>query len=126
MKKTTKLLLTAIVGIMIMTVSCKKDPIAPSVTTNDTKEIKATSAIAGGDVTADGEADISARGVCYSRSDANPNILTSSHTTDGTSTGTYESNITGLLNNTTYYYRAYATNEIGTSYGIVKEFKTLL
>ena len=38
-------------------------------------------------------------------------------TTDGTGTGEFTSNITGLTAGTTYYVRAYATNAVGTSYG---------
>jgi len=45
-------------------------------------------------------------------------------TSDGTSIGSYTSTMSGLLPNTTYYVRAYATNKVGTSYGAVKEFKT--
>jgi phosphodiesterase/alkaline phosphatase D-like protein len=39
------------------------------------------------------------------------------HTTDGSGTGSFVSNLTGLTAGTTYYYRAYATNATGTVYG---------
>ena len=38
--------------------------------------------------------------------------------------GSFESNLTGLSGNTTYYVRAYATNEQGTGYGAAVQFKT--
>lgn len=41
----------------------------------------------------------------------------SGFTTDGTGSGPFTSNITGLTAGTTYYVRAYATNSAGTSYG---------
>ncbi|MBR5215147.1 MAG: formylglycine-generating enzyme family protein [Bacteroidales bacterium] len=40
-------------------------------------------------------------------------------------TGSFTSSLTNLKSNTTYYVRAYATNEKGTSYGEVKSFVTL-
>ncbi len=122
MKKLIKLLFVLFVGVILITMSCKKES-TPSVKTSDVTGIEQTSVIAGGEVTDDGGADVTERGVCYSRTDANPTIA-DSKTTDGTGTGVFESQVTGLLNNTTYYLRAYATNSAGTAYGAVKEFKT--
>lgn len=44
--------------------------------------------------------------------------------TDGSGTGTFTSNITGLSANNTYYVRAYATNSVGTGYGAEVSFST--
>ncbi len=96
---------------------------APVVTTNDVSDIQATSATCGGNVSSDGGATVTARGVCWSTSQ-NPTI-SNSKTVDGTSTGSFTSTITGLTKNTTYYVRAYATNSIGTSYGEQKTFTTV-
>lgn len=41
---------------------------------------------------------------------------------NGPGSGAYVSNITGLAAETTYYARAYATNVVGTSYGVEKTF----
>lgn len=87
----------------------------PTVITSAASGIAATSAISGGNVTDDGGATVTARGVCWSTSQ-NPTIA-NAHTTDGIGTGFFTSNITGLTPNTTYYVRAYATNFEGTSYG---------
>ncbi len=58
---------------------------------------------------------MTARGACWSTS---PNPTTSDgHTTDGSGTGGFTSNITGLTPGTPYHVRAYATNSVGTSYG---------
>ncbi|MBQ6083149.1 MAG: hypothetical protein IJK92_02175 [Bacteroidales bacterium] len=96
--------------------------LAPTVTTNDVSSITTTTAICGGNVTSDGGASVTARGVCWSTSQ-NP-TTSGNHTTDGNGTGTFTSSITGLTENTTYYVRAYATNSEGTSYGTQKTFTT--
>lgn len=43
---------------------------------------------------------------------------------DGDGIGSFNSTITGLLPNQTYYVRAYATNETGTAYGDNVKFTT--
>ena len=96
---------------------------APVVTTNAVSDIQATSATCGGNVTSDGGATVTARGVCWSTSQ-NPTI-SNSKTTDGSGTGSFTSTISGLSKNTTYYVRAYATNSIGTSYGEQRSFTTV-
>ena len=95
----------------------------PSVTTTAINDIAQTSAIGGGNVTSDGGAEVTARGICWSTG-TNPSI-SDAHTTDGSGTGAFTSNMTGLTANTTYYVRAYATNSKGTSYGSKISFTTL-
>ncbi len=98
----------------------------PTVTTNDISNITTNSAACGGNVTSDGNGTVTARGVCWSTS-PNPTInnLYDEKTEDGSGTGTFTSNLINLTENTTYYVRAYATNEKGTAYGEEKSFKTL-
>lgn len=95
----------------------------PSVTTTAISDIAETTATGGGNVTYGGGGTVSARGICWSTS-INPTIL-DSHTTDGSGTGVYISNLTSLVEGTHYYVRAYATNEIGTSYGSNVQFDSL-
>lgn len=108
--------------------SCKKyDDInnaegIPALTTADITEITKTTAKSGGNITSDGGATITARGVCWS-TEQNP-TLSDSKTSDGTGTGSFVSNISGLSSNTTYYIRAYATNDNGTAYGNTLSFTT--
>jgi uncharacterized protein (TIGR02145 family) len=78
--------------------------------------ITTSAAISGGEITSDGGASITARGIVWGTSTA-PTIALATKTTDGTGTGTYSSSITGLTSGVTYYLRAYATNSIGTKYG---------
>jgi len=95
---------------------------APTVTTASITNITETTATGGGNVTAQGSSSVTARGVCWSTS-SNP-TTSDSHTTDGSGTGSFTSNITGLTANTPYYVRAYATNSAGTSYGSQVGFTT--
>ena len=97
--------------------------LAPTVTTAAVTDITQTTAQSGGNVTSDGGAAVTARGVCWSTS-ANPTIA-DSHTTEGTGTGSFVSNLTVLNPNTTYHLRAYATNSADTAYGNDLEFATL-
>jgi len=94
----------------------------PTVSTNSVTNPTQTTATCGGNVTNDGGATVTGRGVCWSTS-SNPTI-SNSHTTDGSGTGSFTSNITGLTANTPYYVRAYATNNIGTAYGNQVSFST--
>ena len=95
----------------------------PTVTTNEITDITSESAICGGNVTSDGNGTITARGVCWST--APGPTINCAHTTDGTGTGAFTSNISGLNENSTYYIKAYATNEAGTAYGEQKTFTTI-
>jgi formylglycine-generating enzyme required for sulfatase activity len=104
-------------------VSFKTPASQPTVTTTAVSGITATTATSGGNVTSDGGATVTARGVCWSTS-ANP-TTSNSKTTNGSGTGSFTSSITGLNPNTTYHVRAYATNSVGTSYGSDISFTTV-
>jgi hypothetical protein len=96
----------------------------PVVTTTTATTITTTTAISGGVITNNGGGTISARGIVWSTT-TDPTITTNQGiTTDVSSTGSFTSNLTGLSPSTTYYYRAYATNSSGTSYGESKTFIT--
>ena len=86
--------------------------------------ITSSAATSGGNITADGGSPITARGVVWSTS-SNPTVPSASSTSDGTGTGSFTSNITGLSAGTLYYVRSYATNSVGTSYGTQVSFTTL-
>ena len=95
---------------------------APTVTTSEPGSISYTTATVGGSVTADGGKTVTERGVCYSTL-PEPTIA-SSKMKSGSGLGAFSCNLTELDNGTTYYVRAYATNEQGTSYGETKIFTT--
>lgn len=94
-----------------------------SLITSGATNITLTSARSGGNIISDGGSSISARGICWS---TNPSpSLSDNFTIDGIGLGIFTSNINNLIINTTYYIRAYATNDIGTTYGDVRNFNTL-
>ncbi len=94
--------------------------VIPTVSTTTITSITSSTANAGGNITSDGGATITARGVCWSPS-TNPTI-SNNKTTDGSGTGAFASSISGLTAGITYYVRAYATNSVGTSYGLQQSF----
>jgi hypothetical protein len=96
--------------------------VLPTVTTAAVSAITQTTATAGGNVTAQGSAAITERGVCWATT-ANPTTANFKTTTAGT-TGAFTSPVTGLTAGTMYYVRAFATNSGGTSYGTQVSFTT--
>lgn len=86
-----------------------------TISTNTASNITDTSALLGGEITFDGGATVTQRGIAYSTT-PNPDI-SSNITIDGSGTGAFISSISGLVPATTYYARAYAINSVGTAYG---------
>ncbi len=123
-KKTLWICVVALFGIVILFSSCEKDDDKndPALSTAEVTEITQTTASSGGNITDDGGATVTARGVCWSTN--HTPTINDSKTEDGTGTGSFTSNISGLEPNTTYYVRAYATNEVGTAYGEQQIFTT--
>lgn len=95
----------------------------PNLNTAPVSNILALSAISGGTFENDYGKPVTAKGVCWSLV-VNP-VVGGSCTNEGASTTSFSSNLTGLLADTLYYVRAYATNEAGTIYGGQRSFKTL-
>ena len=106
-----------------VTFTTNKNIVPPTVTTSAVTQITETTAVAGGNVTADGNATVTERGVVYSTT-ANPTTANTKKVS-GSGTGAFTCNLTGLQASTTYYVRAYAINEKGTAYGEQVTFKTL-
>ena len=98
-------------------------PKKPTVTSVAASIVTGTTATTGGNVTSEGTASVTERGVCYGTS-SNP-TTSGSKVLSGTGTGVFTAEITGLTENTTYYFRAYAKNSVGTSYGSNKSFTTV-
>ena len=96
---------------------------APTVTTSSATNITTSSATIGGNVTSDGGATVTERGVCYSTSSSNP-TTSNNKKSSGSGLGSFTVNLSNLSAGTKYYVRAYAINEIGTSYGPTISFTT--
>ena len=98
--------------------------IAPTVTTQAVSDIGSTTATGNGNITNLGVPFPTSYGVCW-------NTTGSPTTSDSkvdkgsiSTTGAFTAAISGLTANTTYKVRAYATNEVGTSYGTEVSFTT--
>jgi uncharacterized protein (TIGR02145 family) len=104
-------------------VRCIRQVTQPSLSTAAVSQITGSTALSGGNVTSDGGSPVTQRGICWSTYQ-NPTIA-DSHTSDGSGTGAFISNLTGLTANTPYYVRAYAVNNIGIAYGDELSFTTL-
>ena len=97
--------------------------IAPTLTTTAVTSITSTTAVSGGNITSNGGGTVITSGICWATT-VSPTI-TGSKTTDGTTFGSFSSNLIGLTPGATYYVRAYATNSAGTAYGNEVSFITI-
>ncbi|NVO19829.1 MAG: hypothetical protein HXX13_09015 [Bacteroidetes bacterium] len=116
-----------LMSLLVLAISCKKPDDSKnnpktlaSVSTSPVTNIGEYSAVGGGNVTKTGNDNVTARGVCWSTS-PEPNLM-DPHTTDGTGSGVFSSNLINLIPGTPYYVRAYATNNQGTAYGAQVQF----
>jgi hypothetical protein len=100
-------------------------PTIPTVSTSSVTSVSTNTATVSAQITSNGTcySSLSQKGICWSTS-PNPTLSNSSVSNSAT-TNTYSCNLSGLLTNTTYYVRAYATNNTGTSYGNQLTFTTL-
>lgn len=90
----------------------------PTVVTGSSGSISYYTAVCGGDVLDDGFLPVTARGICW---DTIPEPTTAGpHTVEGTGKGNFASTLANLEAGTTYHFRAYAVNDLGTSYGVTK------
>lgn len=105
------------------TLSSTTAPAKPSVTTGSVSVKNLTSLTLPASGVANNGDDITAYGFKYG---------TTSDCSDGTvsatnlSSGSFSKQVTGLSVGTTYYYKAYATNAFGTTYGTVQNATTTL
>lgn len=91
----------------------------PTVASPTVTSITSSGATLGGNVTSDGGASISGRGVVYALTSANndPTIDGTgvANVTDSGTTGVFTAAVTGLTSNSGYSYKAYAINSLGTN-----------
>ncbi|MBM1104511.1 fibrobacter succinogenes major paralogous domain-containing protein [Aurantibacter crassamenti] len=110
----------------IISTGCTKDDKRikiPVIITSGVEEISHSKAISGGEIISDGGEFITAKGICWSSS-KNPTVL-DNKTDEGEGLKSFSSEIEGLMPNTTYYVRSYASNSSGIGYGDVLSFTTL-
>lgn len=115
MKKLVKIF--ALAAALVAVACTPEEEVDPNVaiTTTEVTDITESTAKSGGNITHDGGASITSRGVCYG-TEPNPTIE-GTHTKDGNGKGEWVSTLTDLVPGTAYYVRAYATNVNGITYG---------
>lgn len=94
-----------------------------SATSINSNNIQHSFASISSNITSDGGASVSERGIVWATT-ANP-TTSNNKIQNGSGTGTYNTNMSGLTPNTLYYVRSYAINSVGTSYGAQLTFTTL-
>ncbi|HNS30262.1 MAG TPA: BspA family leucine-rich repeat surface protein, partial [Tenuifilaceae bacterium] len=96
----------------------------PAVTISPITNVQFTSVFTGGEVTNDGGSPVAARGLVWSTS-PNPTLENNVGNTDnGSGLGVFVCQLSNLNPGTTYYVRAYATNDNGTGYSSGLSFTT--
>ena len=121
-KPTVIFFLSSLLGVMLFLSGCKEDPTLPVLNTGEARDITINSAIIAGNVTSDGGAEVTARGMCWGN-EAEPSI-NDNFKVSGTGQGEFNCEITGLDPNTEYHVRAYAENSVGIAYGNEVTFTT--
>lgn len=99
-----------------------KQQFVPTIVTTQPTNVAYNSATVGGNVTNDGGAEVTERGIVYATTQ-NPTTA-DSKVSNGSGLGEFTYNLTDLQDGTTYYIRAYAINEKGTAYGEEVSFTT--
>ena len=94
---------------------------APSVTTGTATSILRTTATLSASISSTGGATVTTRGFQYGLTQTG---TWDTHETGAFGTGDYSLGITSLTPKTTYWFRGYATNSKGTSYGSWVSFET--
>jgi hypothetical protein len=124
-KQMKKVLVLMSVMLILTLFACKKpNEAVPVLTTAITvTDITQTTATSGGVITDEGSSIVLSRGVCWSTG-TKPTII-DSKTSDGAGVGSFTSKMIGLLPNTIYYLKTYATNANGIGYGDAMSFTTL-
>jgi len=123
--KNTKLLIltTFLLYILISCVKQEAPESAPTVITLDPSDVKLNSFVLTGDVTSEGFNATKERGFVWSAKNSNPSV-SDAKLSVGYGKGQYSILLDKLNPNSTYYYKAFATNDKGTSYGETKIVKT--
>jgi hypothetical protein len=108
--------------LLVLIFGCKKSivkeevvKVLPTFKASTLTASTATSSTIITEIDTDGNDSITVRGVCWGT--AQSPTIDNTKTTDGKGIGSYTSVITGLTPSAIYYFRAYATNSVGTAYG---------
>ncbi len=95
-----------------------------AVTTGDSSQILTNSAVLAGQITSVGCGNVSEYGIIYSGISGFTPAFGTKVPASNLSAGNFSSNLSGLVQNTAYYYKAYVITAGGTAYGEEKFFAT--
>ena len=126
LQESSKFVITRIIGDFLEILTCDHLHFYTRPTVVTIPVINVTETMAwggGGEIRTNGHGVIYRKGLCWATYHF-PNYF-SSHTDEGGGNASFTSVITGLRPNTTYNYRAYAKNPVGTGYGEEMQFTTL-
>ncbi|MBB5397314.1 FISUMP domain-containing protein [Mucilaginibacter sp. AK015] len=118
--------LVSAIALVLFANACKKDgdkKPTPTLTTKEVTSVTTSTAISGAENIKSGPSEVSDKGICWAESGL-PTI-SDSKKSEGSGASSFNSQLTGLKENTTYYVRAYAMNASGVSYGQRVSFTTL-
>jgi uncharacterized protein (TIGR02145 family) len=120
----TAYLISLLISAVYVFTGCQKEEFAgvPVLSTAEVTQITGVWMTSGGNITSDGGATVTSRGIYWSTNPDQTNDL--NITLDGSGTGNFTSNMSGLAGSTKYYVRAYATNSFGTAFGNQLSFTT--
>jgi len=96
----------------------------PAIASSSVLAVTDTTATIEIDVSSNGSSLVSSRGIVYSSSNRNPVLGSGIAVAIGGTTGVGTASLHNLARNTTFYFRPYATNAFGTTYGDVRTFAT--
>lgn len=102
--------------------------VMPSVLTYSAQNVSDSSADVSGSVVDEGTQPVLRRGIVVSSTNQNPHIDDNdvvAYLNTGQGLGSFIQTLSNLTPSTTYYYAAFASSNVGTSYGQVMSFTTL-
>lgn len=125
-----KLLKCSVILFIVFLFSCKTEEAlivkenSPNVITMIANDVSLTSVKLSGEVKYEGLFPVIERGFVYSDKNSNP-ILTDLQIKLGSGNGVFTTSLEKLVNNTKYFFKAYAINSKGTYFGEIQNFITL-
>lgn len=103
--------------------ACASCVALPTIVTTSVTNITGTTAASGGESITDGGGTVSQKGIQWSAD----NFATQmGATAQGGGTASFASSITGLTAGDTYYVRAFVVNELGTAFGAIIQFTSIV
>ena len=103
--------------------TCASCVVLPTIVTTSITNITGTTATGGGESITDGGGTVSQKGIQWSAD----NFATQmGATAEGGGTASFASSITGLTAGNTYYVRAFVVNELGTAFGAIIQFTSIV